>query len=249
MIPLLASVLLLLQAVISMDIELVTVPVTMIDACGHHGSGLRQGNFRGHEDARPEPIAVFHHVQHKRHDVLPVRDEPLIRRAVPLPSSDFTTYTEGELVRVSIPSNWRELPASNAVTFAPEGAYGNVGVKSVFTHGLGMGLARNDKRNLRITTDDFIESYVLATPSPGRTFRYRRVTIGDRPGLHTVLSTVSEATGEPERIEMFTTLLRDGTLFYVLAVAPRDCASDYAGTFRRVVGSIAIMDGDRRVRQ
>ena len=183
--------------------------------------------------------------QHSRQDVAHARQQPMIRRAVAPPSSDFTTYIEGELVRVSIPSNWRALPGSNAVTFAPEGAYGNAGVKSVFTHGLRMGLARNDKRNLRVTTDDFIESYVLVNPSPGRTFRYSRVTIGDRPGLRTVLSSVSEATGEPERIEMFTTLLRDGTLFYVLAVTPRDCVSDYEGTFRRVVGSIQIMDCDR----
>jgi hypothetical protein len=148
---------------------------------------------------------------------------------------------------VSIPSNWRELPGSNAVTFAPEGAYGNAGVKSVFTHGVGMGLARNDKHNLQVTTDDFIVSYVLVDPSPGRTFRHRRVTIGDRPGLHTVVSSVSEATGELERIEMFTTLLRDGTLFYVLAVSPRDCVSEYASTFRRVMKSIQIMDCDRCV--
>jgi hypothetical protein len=176
----------------------------------------------------------------------PTKDQPLIRSSVAPPSSDFTTYVEGELVRVSIPSNWRELPGSNAVTFAPEGAYGNAGVKSVFTHGVGMGLARNDKRNLRVTTNDFIESYVLVNSIPGRIFRYRRVTIGDRPGLHTILSTVSEATGEPERIEIFTTLLRDDTLLYVLAVTPRDCASDYAATFRRVVRSIEIMDCDRR---
>ena len=186
--------------------------------------------------------------EHSRQDAVDARQQPMIRRAVAPPSSDFTTYIEGELVRVSIPSNWRELPGSNAVTFAPEGAYGNAGAKSVFTHGLGMGLARNDKRDLRVTTDDFIESYVLVNPSAGRTFRHSRVTIGDRPGLHTVLSSVSEATGEPERIEMFTTLLRDGTLFYVLAVAPRDSVSDYAGTFRRVMGSIQIMDCDRCVR-
>jgi hypothetical protein len=175
----------------------------------------------------------------------PARDEPLIRRSVAPPSSDFTTYIEGELVRVSIPSNWRELPGSNAVTFAPEGAYGNAGVKSVFTHGVGMGLARNDKRNLRVTSNDFIESYVLVNSIPGRIFRYRSVTIGDRSGLHTILSTVSEATGERERIEVFTTLLRDDTLFYVLAVTPRHCASDYAATFRQVVRSIEIMDCDR----
>ena len=165
-------------------------------------------------------------------------------QAVAPPSSEFKTYIEGELVRVSIPSNWRELPGSNAVTFAPEGAYRNAGRKSVFTHGVGMGLARNDKRNLRVTTDEFIASDVLVNPGGGGGFHYRRVTIGDRPGLHTVLMSVSEATGEPERIEVFTTLLRDGTLFYLLAVAPRDGASDYHGTFQRIAGSIQIMDCD-----
>ena len=90
----------------------------------------------------------------------------LIRRDVAPPSSDFTTYVEGEIIQVSIPSNWRELPASNAVTFAPDGAYGNAGVKSVFTHGVGLGLIRNDKDNLQVTTNDFIESQVLIAPGP-----------------------------------------------------------------------------------
>ena len=141
-----------------------------------------------------------------------------------------------------MPSNWRELPGADAVTFAADGAYGNAGLKSVFTHGLGMGLARNDKRNLRVTTDDFIRAYVLFNLRPGRTFHYRRVRIGDRAGLHTVLAHVSDATGEPERIEMFTTLLRDGTLFYLQAVTPRDRVSAYAATFRRVLRSVRIMD-------
>jgi hypothetical protein len=175
--------------------------------------------------------------------------QTLIREGVEPPSSDFQTYVEGELVRVSIPWNWRELPGSNAVTFAPEGAYGNAGVKSVFTHGLGIGLARNDKRDLKETTSDFIDSYVLVNPISRRPFPYRSVTIADRPGLHAILSDVSEVTGEPERIEMFTTLLRDGTFFYVMTVVPRDCAEEYADTFRRIVGSIEIMDGDRRGRE
>jgi hypothetical protein len=166
----------------------------------------------------------------------------LIQHDVAPPSSDFTTYLEGELVRISIPSNWRELPASNGVTFAPEGAYGNVGIRSVFTHGLGMGLMRNDKHSLQLTTDDFIDGQVLAAAGAHRTLRYREVTIADRPGLHTVVSTVSAATAEPEQIEVFTTLLRDGTFLYVLAVTPRDRALAYADIFRRVVGSIQIMD-------
>ena len=175
-------------------------------------------------------------------------DEPLIRRVVASPSADFTTYIEGELVRVSVPSNWRELPGSNAVTFAPEGAYGNAGVKSVFTHGLAVGLARNDKRDLRMTTDDFIASDVLVPWSPRRTFEYAAVTIGDRPGLHAVLMHVSEATGRLERIEIFTTLLRNGTVLYLLAVTPRDCVPEYVDVFRRIMRSIEILDCDVCVR-
>jgi hypothetical protein len=172
--------------------------------------------------------------------------QSLIRRDVTLPSS--TLYLAGELVRVNVPSNWRELPGFNTVTFAPEGAYGNVGIKSVFTHGLGMGLVRNDYGSLLIATDDFIDAHVLGALSPGRRFRHLRVTIGDRPGLRTVLTRVSEATGELERIEVFTTLFRNGALFYLLAVSPRDDAADYAPTFRHVVASIEIKDCDPCVR-
>ncbi len=165
-----------------------------------------------------------------------------IRNDVPPPSPDFTTYLEGELVQVSVPSNWRELPGFNAVTFAPDGAYGNAGMKSVFTHGVAMGVARNDHSDLRVTTDHFIDAYVLVNPIPARTFSYRPIRLSDRPGLETSVSSVSEATGEIERIDVVTTLLHDGTLFYVLAVTPRACALEYTAAFRRIVASIDIRD-------
>jgi hypothetical protein len=167
---------------------------------------------------------------------------PTIRRDVAPPSPAFTTYIEGELVRISVPSNWREWPGVNAVTFAPDGAYGNAGIKSVFTHGVAMGLARNDLHDLRVTTDHFIDAYVLVNPLPGRTFTYRSITVSDRQGLGITVTSVSEATGEIERIDVRTTLLRDGTLFYVLAVTPRACALEYTASFRRIVASIEIRD-------
>jgi hypothetical protein len=170
--------------------------------------------------------------------------DPRIRFDVDAPSSDLITYVEGERVRVRIPSNWRELPGSNAVTFAPEGAYGNAGIKSIFTHGLAMGLARNDKRNLCATTDDFIDAYVLDHRGAVSTFLYDDVMMGQRSGLHATVATVSEASGTPEAIDIFTTLLDEETMFYVLAVVPRDAAARYAGTFRDVVASIEFIVGD-----
>jgi hypothetical protein len=163
---------------------------------------------------------------------------------VETPSPDFTTWIEGQLIRVDIPTNWRELPGSNAVTFAPDGAYGNVGTKSIFTHGVALGLARNDKHDLRLTTGDFVDAYVFDGLGTGRISTNRAVLIAGRPGLDTVMTTRSPATGASQRVEVFTTLLRDGTLFYVLAISPTDCQAAYAATFRHVVESIAIMDCD-----
>jgi Ca-activated chloride channel homolog len=60
-IPLLTTLLLHLQAVISVHTELVAIPVTVTDARGHHVSGLSQENFRVYDDGRLQPIAVFHH--------------------------------------------------------------------------------------------------------------------------------------------------------------------------------------------
>ncbi len=53
------SALLLLQAVISVQTELVTVPVTVTDSQGRHVRGLGQESFRVVEDGRLRPIAAF----------------------------------------------------------------------------------------------------------------------------------------------------------------------------------------------
>ena len=158
------------------------------------------------------------------------------------PSSRDTAYTEGDVFRVRVPSNWRELPGSDAITFAPDGAYGTVRGQHVFTHGVQIGVARNETHDLRTATDEFIGSLTRGNPNLSRPGRYGKTSIGGRKGLHTALSNVSDATGGEERIEVFTILLRDGNLFYVLGVAPRERAADYQKTFRRVVKSIEIMD-------
>ena len=122
------------------------------------------------------------------------------------------------------------------------GAYGTAGGQSVFTHGVQIGLVRNETHDLRTATGELIDSLARGNPNLSRPSRYDNASIGGRRGLHTVLSNVSDATGQQERIEVFTTLVGDGSLFYALGVAPRDRFSDYEGTFRRVVGSIQIMD-------
>ena len=46
--------------------------------------------------------------------------------------------------------------------------------------------------------------------------------------------------GGEERIDVYTTLLRDGSLFYVLGVAPRDEYSEYEPAFKKVVDAAMV---------
>jgi len=157
------------------------------------------------------------------------------------PSSSSTSYREGDLFRVSVPSNWHERPGSNAVTFAPDGAYGNGEQGGSFTHGIEIGVARNETHDLRTATDELVATFARSNPNLSRPSSYDRTQIGGRQGLHTALSNGSNATGQQERIAVFAILLPDGNLFYALGVAPRDRFSEYDAAFRRVIGSIEIM--------
>ena len=160
---------------------------------------------------------------------------------VEAPTSSFQTYTEGNMFRISVPSNWRELPGNNTVTFAPEGAYGNANGQSVFTHGVEVGAARNESHNLQAATNELIASLAEGNPGLSRPARFDRVNVGGRQGLRAVMTNTSSA-GEPENIVAFTSQLRDGSLFYAVAVAPRGDFAAYSRIFDRVIGSIQLID-------
>lgn len=172
----------------------------------------------------------------------PMPDGRLDPGRVAPPSSSYTVYAEGDLFRVGVPSNWRELPGGNAVIFAPDGAYGDAGGQGVFTHGMEIGVTRNETHDVRTATDELVASLARTNPNLSQPSRYDRVKVGGRQGLHTVISNVSDATGQQERIAVFTVLLRDASLFHALGVAPRDRFPDYEATFRKVVGSIQFME-------
>jgi beta-barrel assembly-enhancing protease len=156
---------------------------------------------------------------------------------VPPPSNRYQTYTESNAFRISVPSNWRELTGNNTVTFAPEGAYG----QGVFTHGVEIGIGRNETHDLQDATDELLESLAQGNPGMRRPSRYDRITIDGRAGLRAIVSN-SPSDGPRETIAVFTTRLRTGSLFYAVAVAPDSEFGAYQNVFDRVIGSIRLND-------
>ncbi|MGI9056535.1 MAG: hypothetical protein ACR2F2_12120, partial [Pyrinomonadaceae bacterium] len=61
-------------------------------------------------------------------------------------------------------------------------------------------------------------------------------------GYYTTLSGRSPVTGETENATVYTTQLRNGQLFYIVAVAPADESSRYNIAFRNLISSIRLND-------
>jgi hypothetical protein len=172
----------------------------------------------------------------------PAPDARNIGTRVAPPSSRYKSYTGGDLFRVNVPDNWREVATSVSVTFVPDGAYGQVQGRTVFTHGAELGFTRNEIHPLEEATREFIDGLERSNPSLRATGGLQNTKLSGRDALVATLNNVSEVTGRAETVTVFTTLLRDGNLFYCIAVAPQDEYRGYERSFQRVAQSIRLTD-------
>jgi hypothetical protein len=160
------------------------------------------------------------------------------------PAGQFRTYQPGEFMRISVPANWQQLGSSGQnVRYAPEGAvFQGEGGGSAFTHGVEVGVAPNGTGNLQRDTEALIKDFADANPRLQRAGGYSRVKIGGRQGLATTLTNVSEVTGTSELVSVSTTQLSDGSVLFMIGVAPQQEAQTYGQTFNRVRSSIQLND-------
>ncbi len=156
-------------------------------------------------------------------------------RRVQLPSSRYRTYQGGNFLRVSIPTNWQEFPMEQSVWFAPNGAYGNQGI----THGALIGITQT-RTNLEAATEDYVQGITQANSYLRQTQGFTRTSISGRNAYATQLSGRSPITGQTEIVTIYTTQLRDGNLFYLVAVAPQSEYSRYNNTFSNMIRSIRL---------
>jgi hypothetical protein len=158
------------------------------------------------------------------------------------PSSRYKSYKEGNLFTVSVPDNWKEVAASSSVKFVPDGAYGQVQGRTVFTHGVELGFVRNEIHSLEQATQEFVDDLAQSNPALRMTGGLQSSKLSGRSGLTATLDNVSDVTGRGETVTVFTTLLRDNNLFYCIAVAPQAEYQAYQRSFQRVVQSIRLTD-------
>jgi beta-barrel assembly-enhancing protease len=144
-------------------------------------------------------------------------------------------------VNVSVPSNWRQVSEGNSVWFVPEGGYGTYNGQAVYTHGASFGVAQTNNRNLQSGTQELINSFAQGNANLRTTGGYQRSSLDGRTALVTTLTNRNEATGRPEIIRLITTQLRNGQLFYMVAVAPQN-ERGFDTAFNQILRSVQIND-------
>ena len=158
------------------------------------------------------------------------------------PSGSLRTYQPSSALRVSVPSNWQQVAANNtSITYAPQGAYFANNGNSAFTHGVEVGIMQGTG-NLQRDTDSLVRNFAQSNPNLHQQGNSRNENIGGRSGITIPLANVSEVTGQPETIALSTTQLRDGSLLYVIGVAPRTEAGTYDSAFKKIRQNIQISD-------
>ena len=159
------------------------------------------------------------------------------------PSGDWRTYQPGDFLRISVPANWEQVGGGNTVTFAPRGGYLQAdNGQSAFTHGIEVGVARANGNNLQQQTEQLLQGFARSNPELRRQGGYSRANIGGRQGLSTTLSNVSEVTGENEAVNLSTVQLSDGSVLFLIGVAPTDEARTYLNTFSRIRQNLELAD-------
>ncbi len=164
------------------------------------------------------------------------------RGRVEYPSNRFQNVSIfNGAVQASVPSNWRQVGEGNSVWFVPEGGYGQVNGQPVFTHGVSFGAAQTSNRNLQRASEELINSLAQGNNNLRMSGSFQRTTLAGRNGLFSTLTNVNEATGQREVVRLITTQLRDGQLFYMIAVAPQN-ERNFEGAFDTVMRSLRIND-------
>ena len=158
------------------------------------------------------------------------------------PSSQYRSYSEFGVVRLSVPTNWQEQRDQSSVWFGPAAGSGSMNGNSVYTHGVSVGTYQARNRSLQQATDEFIRSLEQRSTDIRSRGGYQRTNLAGRNAESISLTNRNETTGRTEIIDVVTTQLRNGDLLYFISVAPENDYTTYQRVFQNILRSIEFND-------
>jgi Zn-dependent protease with chaperone function len=157
----------------------------------------------------------------------------------PSASTQFRALNGGNVFQASVPADWTSLSSKTAIKVVPANGYGQLNGQTVFTHGVEFGVSKAGSRDLQEATKQWLNAVAQSNPELRVAGNQQTLRISQRGGIWTPLVNPS-ALGGRESLELYTTFLADGTLFYYLTIAPENDAAKFEDTFRRIGESIRL---------
>lgn len=156
------------------------------------------------------------------------------------PSSNLRSYEGGSLFRLSIPANWRESSDKSPVTLAPDGGYILYQGKLVLTHGIRAGVQSSQNRNLQEASELYGNALMQSNAYLRPQNTSQKSLIAGREARIMVFFDESPVTKSREVVTVYTVMLRNGDLFYMLTVAPQDQYREYEVVFEKAIRTLQI---------
>jgi hypothetical protein len=159
------------------------------------------------------------------------------------PSDRYRRVDVSGLFRISVPDNWKEFRDNASITFAPDGAYGNVQGQSVFTHGAIVSVLEVSSSNdLARVSDRFISGILQGNSYLQPNGGYQQERINGHDALRRRLSGTSPVTNRKEIVDVHTAFTNRGRLFAIVQVVPGNEQSQYQRAFSEMVNSTTFLD-------
>ena len=143
----------------------------------------------------------------------------------------------GQLFTVSVPTNWQPMSSNNSVKYVPQNAYGE------YQGQIDVDARRRARRRARVVARSairprrrLIDGFVRGNDGMRVAGRAGSFRLSGRNAIVTPLEGRS-ALGGVERVDVHTTMLDNGDLFYLLTVVPEREVGTYGPAFDRVVRS------------
>jgi beta-barrel assembly-enhancing protease len=191
-----------------------------------------------------------------------------IRVQVEEPSSRLVRFEQPNgFFSIDRPENWEAYPSGNAVSMAPRGGVVTTADgKQIMVYGVivnhytpfagdlarrSQSLARSyapfedrsaPRGSLEDATDDLIRTILETNSYLEVQGQVQAVRIDQAPGFRITLAGRSPATGEEERVILYTRGLDDNHVVYALSVAPGRDSQPLEQTFDRMLLSLRIND-------
>jgi hypothetical protein len=165
----------------------------------------------------------------------PSGDTPVSGKPEP-PSNSYRNFDSGRF-RLSIPNNWKEFADKDSATFAPPGAFGTSQGQSVFTHGAIAGVSSVSSNDLAKVSDQYVAGVLHGNAYLQVSGNAQRTVVGGKSALKRTLTGTSPVTGKVEAVDIYTCLIGDRQLFYLVQVVPSAETKTYKNAFTQMLNS------------